>query len=62
MEYVVPLTADKYTVRLIKLPGHNFEQAWNKFLTGYKEMPVRTLAELVEYNKRHADTALPPGE
>jgi hypothetical protein len=32
----------------------------NKFLALYKETPVRTLAELVKYNKDHADVALPP--
>lgn len=49
-------------MRLTNPPDHDFEQAWDKFLTGYKETPVRTLAELVEYNKEHADTALPSGE
>lgn len=32
----------------------------NKFLTLYKDPPVRTLSELVQFNKDHATVALPP--
>lgn len=39
---------------------HDYEPAMNKFLALYKEPPVRTLAELVQFNKDHASVALPP--
>lgn len=32
----------------------------NKFLALYKDPPVRTLSELVQFNKDHASVALPP--
>jgi len=50
---------------LEQLWNHDFEPGWNKYLAGYQHPPVRTLAELVKFNKDHADMALPsahPGQ
>ncbi|KAH6622595.1 amidase signature domain-containing protein [Chaetomium tenue] len=65
VEQPVPLTSMDELVldgedALEQLWNHDFEPAWNHFLAGYKETPVRTLAELVKFNSDHADIALPP--
>ncbi|KAH6848069.1 amidase signature domain-containing protein [Chaetomium sp. MPI-CAGE-AT-0009] len=61
----VPLTSMDELVldgedALEQLWNHDFEPAWDRFLARYKETPVRTLAELVKFNREHADIALPP--
>ncbi|KAF2660523.1 amidase signature enzyme [Lophiostoma macrostomum CBS 122681] len=40
--------------------GHNFKASIDAFLSGYRESPVRSLQEMVEYNRTHADVCLPP--
>ncbi|KAG4440052.1 hypothetical protein IFR05_004445 [Cadophora sp. M221] len=39
---------------------HDFRAKFNEFLQGYEEAPVRSLKELIEYHKEHADVCLPP--
>ncbi|KAK1832513.1 amidase signature domain-containing protein [Podospora conica] len=61
----VPLTSMDELVldgkdALDQLWNHDYEREMNKFLALYKETPVRTLAELVKYNREHASEALPP--
>jgi amidase len=40
----------------------DFKRNIELYLSDLETSPVRTLEELIEFNKKHADKELPPGE
>jgi amidase len=46
---------------LIIVIGGDFKRNIENYLADLETSPVRTLEELVEFNKKHADIELPPG-
>lgn len=42
--------------------GHDFKNSLENFIGDYEESPVRTLQQLVDFHKNHADVCLPPGQ
>jgi hypothetical protein len=42
--------------------GHVFEQNVNEFLQLYETSEIRSVRDIIEYNKKHADKELPTGE
>ena len=48
--------------RLIVIVDHDFEKEWNLYLTGYEGTEIRSLADIVEFNKQHPNEALPLGK
>ncbi|KAI0532344.1 amidase signature domain-containing protein [Xylaria digitata] len=45
---------------LEQLWNHNFEREWNQFLLGYESKDVETLKDVVLFNSKHSEKALPP--
>ncbi|KAK3367391.1 amidase signature domain-containing protein [Lasiosphaeria ovina] len=70
VEQPVPLTSMDELVldgedALDQLWNHDFEKAWNVYLTGYKDTDIKSLVDIVEFNKKNPDIALPsayPGQ
>ncbi|KXT12042.1 hypothetical protein AC579_4682 [Pseudocercospora musae] len=64
-DHVSPLTNSQFTMpdgrsAIMAKLTFTFEECLNRYLADLKSSKIRTLAELVEYNKIRADTALPP--
>ena len=58
---VVTISLDQSSVLIDKL-DHDFKNTLENFMEDYEESLVRTLQQLVDFHKDHADVCLPPGQ
>lgn len=47
---------------LTRFTGLEFEKDLNTYLAGLESTPVKTLKDLVQWNKEHSDLEMPPGK